>query len=299
MKLGMIRNAVTSRVGRQILTAQKHSPVVLFGAGILGVVATAVLASRATLKLDDLLNEHNETMEKIKNAESIEEFDENDAQKARALLYVRTFGRIGKAYLPAVAIGIGSICALTGSHIILTRRNVALTAAYAAIDKGFQDYRRRVIEQYGEDKDFELRFGEFDKEVLETKDGAIEVRRLKAPTDASVYARIFDDSCPDWNNNAEYNRIFLTAQQSYFNNLLRARGFVTLNDVYRNLGFEETREGMIVGWVNGMGDDFIDFGFMSRTDSERTRMFINGGEPNVLLDFNVAGVIYSKIPSHR
>lgn len=299
MKLDVIRNAITSKVGRQLLTAQKHSPAVLFGAGVVGVVAAAVLASRATLKLDDLLTEHSETMEKIADAEKIEQFDERDAQKARALLYMRTFGRIGKLYLPAVAIGIGSICALTGSHIILTRRNVALTAAYAAIDEGFKKYRQRVVEEYGEDKDLEFRFGEFEKEVMETKDGSVEVRRLKSPTDASVYARIFDESCPDWNNNAEYNRIFLTSQQNYFNNMLRARGWVTLNEVYRNLGFEETREGMVVGWVRGMGDDFIDFGFMSRTDSDRTRLFINGGESNVLLDFNVAGVIYHKIPSHR
>lgn len=295
MNLVGIRNAVTSKVGRQILTIQKHSPAMLFGAGIVGVVATAVLASRATLKLENVLAEHEETMEKIEVAESIDRFTEKDAQKARALVYLRTFGKIGRLYLPALTIGIGSICALTGSHIILSRRNMALTAAYATLDKSFRQYRERVIAEYGDDADEKLRFGDFDSETLQTGNGPLELKKFKMSPDMSEYARFFDDTNPNWNPNAEYNRIFLSAQQSYFNNMLNARGHVFLNEVYDSLGMDRTGAGAVVGWLRGVGDSFVDFGLFTRTDSPQLRLFVNGGEPSVLLDFNVCGVIYDKI----
>jgi hypothetical protein len=235
MNLVALRNAVTSRIGRQALTLQKHGPTILFGAGVIGVVATAVLASRATLKLNDILDEHAESMEKIDAAESIVEFTEDKAQRARTLVYMRTIGNVTKLYAPAIGIGVASIWALTGSHVMLTRRNAAVMASYAALDKSYRAYRDKVIEKYGSDQDEEFRYGEFDKELVQTKDGPV------------------------------------------------------------TLGFERTGAGAVVGWLRGAGDSFVDFGLFSQDQSPQLRLFVNGGEPSVLLDFNVCGVIYDKI----
>ena len=64
-----------------------------------------------------------------------------------------------------------------------------------------------------------------------------------------------------------------------------------LNDVYKMLGMDPTTAGQIVGWVVGNRDSFIDFGIYN-PDNERARLFVNGGERSILLDFNVDGVIY-------
>lgn len=290
-----IRNAVTSKVGRQVLTVQKHSPTLLFAGGVIGVVAAAVLASRATLKLEEELDEHVRLMEKINVAEDVEQFTEKDTAKARAIVYVRTFGRIARLYAPAVATGSISIFMLTGSHMILTRRNLAVTAAYASMEKAFEEYRKRVIEEYGEDADEKMRHGAFSTEVVQTDNGELTLKRFQFPTDMSRYARFFDDTNQNWSPVAEYNRIFLEAQQNWATNMLNARGHLFLNEVYDHLGMERSQEGSVVGWLRGVGDSFVDFGLFARDGSRQLRLFVNGGEPSVLLDFNVCGVIWDKI----
>jgi hypothetical protein len=208
---------------------------------------------------------------------------------------MRTIGNVTKLYAPAIGIGVASIWALTGSHVMLTRRNAAVMASYAALDKSYRAYRDKVIEKYGSDQDEEFRYGEFDKELVQTKDGPVTLKTFRVAPGHSEYARIFDESCPAWNSNSEYNRIFLEAQRSYFQNMLNARGHVFLNEVYDALGFERTGAGAVVGWLRGAGDSFVDFGLFSQDQSPQLRLFVNGGEPSVLLDFNVCGVIYDKI----
>ena len=67
-----------------------------------------------------------------------------------------------------------------------------------------------------------------------------------------------------------------------------------MNEVYERLGFEPTKAGQVIGWVKGMGDDFIDFG-MYNVSSEATMRFINGNENVILLDFNVDGPILETV----
>jgi hypothetical protein len=87
----------------------------------------------------------------------------------------------------------------------------------------------------------------------------------------------------------------LRGQQQYANDLLHARGYVFLNDVYDMLGIDRTKEGQIVGWVynknNEVGDNFVDFGIL-----ETNRETEDGSyEPAILLDFNVDGNILDLI----
>ena len=294
---------VTSKIGREIFIAQKNSPALLFGAGVVGIVATAVLASRATLKLEPVLDETQKNVEIAKNLcedESHPEYGVQDCQRDLVVLYIRAAVKIAKLYSPAIISGAAAIGFLAGSNRILTRRNAALTAAYATLDKAFRQYRTRVIEEYGPEKDFELRHGIVTEQITTTgEDGKKSkevVKRIGDPNSISVYARFFDETSRSWNRNPNYNLVFLKSQQNYLNDLLRARGHVFLNEAYDALGLERTSAGAVVGWMlssDGEGDNFIDFGMYA--DRPAVRDFINGNEPSILLDFNVDGMIWDKI----
>lgn len=296
MNLKAIGNFVTSKAGKQILIGKKHAPVILFGAGVVGVVATVVLASRATLKLHDVLDEAQEVLDQVSGLEH-ESYSEKDRQRDTAIVYFKTGAKIAGMYLPAFAVGAVSIACLTGSHVILTKRNLALTAAYAALEKGFRQYRDRVVKELGEDKDLEFRHGFTEKTIAEDTDEGPVTKTVKVLGDGypSIYARYFDDSCSPWQRQPAYNRLFLECQQNFANDLLRAKGWVTLNEVYEMLGMKRSQEGMIVGWVlDGDGDGYIDFGVFNIENGEN-RDFVNGWGDRVLLDFNVDGVIFDKI----
>lgn len=294
MKLSVIKNAVTSKVGRQLLLAQKHSPVIMFSAGVVGVVATAILASRATLKIDEILEEHDDALEKIDRYEGSDYSDE-ERQRDKVVVYFRTGAKFARVYAPALLVGGLSIAALTGAHITLNRRYAGAAAAYTALDKGFRAYRERVKDELGMDKDREFMYGMEDHTIIkETAEGPV-TQVIKRPgKKLSVYARFFDDGNKHWVNNHNYNQMFISCQQNWANDLLRARGHVFLSEVYDMLGIERSRESVVVGWILGNGDDYIDFGVFDN-DLHSGLLFVNGDEPSILLDFNVDGIIWDKI----
>ena len=285
---------------------EKHSPEILLGVGVVGVVATTVTACKATMKLNDILDECVETREKIKevaeNPKYDDKYSEEDAQKDLTINYVQTGVKIVKLYAPSVALGVFSVGCLLGSHNVMQKRNAALSAAYLTVDKSFKEYKQRVIDRVGEEVEKEIRYGIKAEEVVETvtdEDGnettVTETVKMMNPNLYSDYARFFDESSPYWQKDPEYNLVFLKAQQQYANDLLRAKGRLFLNDVYDMLGIEKTKAGQIVGWVydpvNPNGDNFVDFGIYDMS-KERVRAFVNGYEANILLDFNVDGNIW-------
>lgn len=300
MNIKRISNVFTSRVGRQVLVAQKHSPVVLFGAGIIGVAATVVLACRATLKLDEIVEKAQVDIEAAHSlrSQNYANYSEADCQRDLAIIYTRTAVRLGKLYAPAFIIGVASVGALVGSHAILSKRNVALTAAYAGLERAFKEYRQRVIDEIGEEKEQELRYASVTREIVEKDETGKEVTKVEKvidPTAYSPYARFFDEYSQSWSKTPEINLLFLRSQQNYANDLLKARGHVFLNEVYDMLGIARSKAGAIVGWViSKNGDNFVDFHIYDGT-SDIKRQFVNGNERSILLDFNVDGVIYDKI----
>ena len=298
-KLMNVYNGVKGKV-------EKHSPEILMGVGVAGVITTTVMACRATMKLDDILVEAAETREKIKevaeNPAYEDKYTEEDAKKDLVINYTQTAVKVAKLYAPAVAVGVISVGCLLGSHDILRKRNAALSAAYLTVDKSFKEYKQRVIDRVGEEVEKEIRYGIKAEEIIETvtdEEGnettVSETVKTMNPTLYSDYARFFDEASPCWQNDPEYNLMFLRAQQQYANDLLRAKGRLFLNDVYDMLGIEKTKAGQIVGWVydreNPNGDNFVDFGIYDMS-KERVRAFVNGYETNILLDFNVDGNIW-------
>ena len=285
---------------------EKHSPEILMGVGVVGVVTGTVMACRATLKLNDILEEAQETRDKIKEVASNpnyeDKYTEEDAKKDLAVNYIQTGVKVAKLYAPAVAVGVAGVGCVLASHDIMKKRNVALSAAYLTVDKSFKEYKQRVVDRFGEEVEKEIRYGIKAEEIVETvtdEDGnettVTETVKTMNPTLYSDYARFFDEASPCWQNDPEYNLMFLRAQQQYANDLLRAKGRLFLNDVYEMLGIEKTKAGQIVGWVydreNPNGDNFVDFGIYDMS-KERVRAFVNGYETNILLDFNVDGNIW-------
>lgn len=291
-----IPNVLSRTVGRTILQTQKHSPALLFGTGIAGMVAASVLACRATLKLEEVLDEIE--LDKSKANRLINnkhpDYSEDDYKKDMLYLQVRSVVKVCKLYAPAIGVGLASVGMLAQSHNILTKRNAALVAAYSVLEKSFNDYRDRVREDLGEDRERQYRFPT--EEIHDHSDGTKKKTKIVSPSSATIYARFFDQLCSSWSKNPEFNLLFLKCQQDYANDLLQARGHVFLNEVYDMMGIERSSAGSVVGWViskNG-GDNFIDFGIFNG-DNPKARDFVNGREGAILLDFNVDGVIYDLI----
>lgn len=302
MKLQNVKNILSVKVGRTGLLVKKHSPEILMVAGVVGIVTSTVLACKATLKAEDVIDEAKSKLDKIKEAkENFEEekYSETDYKKDLVTTYVQAGVGFVKLYGPSVTLGVASIGCILGAHNIMRKRNLALIAAYKAVEQSFSDYRRRVVDELGLDKDREFKYG-VKKEMVESgefdkkgKPKMVEVKTVD-PNGFSQYAKIFDKLNDNWSETSEYNQMFIKCHQNYANDLLRSRGHLFLNEVYDMLGFDRTQAGQVVGWVMGEGDDFVDFG-MFDSDNITSADFVNGRNQSIVLDFNVDGVIYDLI----
>ncbi len=309
-KLGV---AMATKMGRTGLVLSKYKPEIFIGVGLIAGVGAIVEACHATLKVDDILDEHKSKMAKVENLwarvnsnddeESLEDYSEKDYKSDKKKTFVQTGLAFAKTYGPAAGLEVASVtCVLVGFGVLRTR-NAAVMAAYKAVDEAFKQYRGRVVEEYGSDKDYEFKHNFRATEVVETvvdEDGKktkVKKTAFTAPdgTTYSEYAKFFDESNPVWSNKDDLNFLYIHAQQRQMNELLRSRGHVFLNEVYDALMIDRTKAGQVVGWIwNGDGQDGIDFGLFDG-EKVRNRAFVNGHEKSILLDFNVDGMIYDKI----
>lgn len=301
-----IMTNMTRTFNKSLFKLKKHSPEILVITGVIGAVTSTVMACKATLKVNEVLEEHRDTVEKIHECveKYPEEYNEDDKKRDLAATYGKTAVKFGALYGPAVLVGAASVTSILVGYNILHKRNVAAIAAYTAVASDFKKYRNRVVERLGENFDKELRYNIQTKEIEEkvvNEDGS-ESTVTKAVTvanpDYSEFTRCFDETCIAYEKSAEDNMRFLKCQQNYFNDLLKRRGHVFLNEVYDGLGFPRSKAGAVVGWIYDeecpIGDNYIDFGIFN-INSEAARNFVNGLEKAIWLDFNVDGVIYDKI----
>ena len=290
----------------------KHSPEILMGIGIAGVVTSTVLACRSTLKVKDILEDKETNMNNVKEvlAEGREDYTEEDARKDKTIIMTTTAIRIMKLYAPSVIIGAGAIACLLESHNVMRNRNAGLAAALAATTESFKQYRERVTAKYGDEVDKEMRYG-IKKEKKE-KDGKKTKEDIVVGCDEkelSGYARYFNESNINWTDDPQFNMMFLRQNQNWANDKLISQGYLYLNDVYDALGFPKTKAGQVVGWVydpknNERGDNYVDFGIYdlnvrgyrdemaNDTIAEERQDFINGYRNSILLDCNVDGNIW-------
>ena len=308
-----IVNKMTRTFHKVGFKLKKHSPEILVVAGVIGTVTSAVMACKATLKVSDVIDETKETIENIHDCvgkglktSDGEEYTQEVANKDLTIVYIQTGWKFAKLYGPAVLLGVASIGCMVGSNHILHKRNIALGAAFTAMDKSFKEYRGRVIERFGKDLDRELRFNTKEKQIEETvvdengKESTVtKTVEIVDPNVAhSIYSVVFCEGNTGWTKNAELNKVFLLQQQNYANDKLRLNGVLTLNEVYDMIGAPRTAYGQLAGWVytedSSVGDNFVDFGIFD-INSEKKCDFINGIERSIILDFNCIGNILDYI----
>lgn len=308
MNTQMIVEVVKKNLNSVGFTLKKNSPEILIVAGAIGTVTAAFMACRASMDLPEVLDDTHCKLDDL-HAEMEEGniITEKEFKRELSIVYFDTAKTIVKMYGPAIALGALSMGTVFASNNILRQRNASLAAAYATVDGAFKRYRSNVVEQYGEEIDKALRYGikkqtieevEIDskgKEKLVKK--TVEVAGID-PNQYSEYARFFDSMSREWEKSPEYNLAFLKAQQQVADDMLKSRGYLFLNEVYRMLDIPISPAGQSVGWIydekNPIGDNFVDFGIYE-INRAKNREFVNGYEPVILLDFNVDGNILSKI----
>lgn len=299
-----IIKSVNGVASKTVMKLKKHSPEILVVAGIAGTVVSAVLACKATTKVAEILDETNGTLDTIHEgmktgAINGQEYTTEDGKKDTVVVYAQTGMKLAKLYGPAIILGTLSITSILASNNILRKRNVALGAAYAAIDKSFKEYRGRVIERFGEQVDTELKYGIKAKkfEEIEVDPETGKEKKVKKtvmvadPNLQSDYAVYFDSKSRNYETNPDYNRMFLKAQQAFANDKLQTRGHLFLNEVLDDLDLPRTPAGQIVGWTKDGPDGYVNFRIVEvERETEDGRH-----EPALLLDFNVEGNIWEKM----
>jgi hypothetical protein len=310
MKKTELMNKMSRTWNRAGLKLKKHSPEILIVTGVIGVVTSAVMACKATTKLEELMEDSKNQIDKIhecaeKGEVNYHRYTEEDSKKDLTIVYAQTGLKLAKLYGPSVVLGAVSIGCILTSNRILTKRNAALAAAYMAEHTSFKEYRSRLIDRFGKELDKELKYNIKSEEVEETvvnEDGTEQVVKktvsVMDPNNYSPYAIVFDDGNTGWDPDPGITKFFLVEQQNYANKLLEKQGHLFLNEVYDMLGVRRTKIGNEVGWVydkeHPIGDNFVDFGLFD-INSPKARDFMNGYEKVIILDFNVDGYILDLI----
>ena len=308
--LSKVSTSAARFAGKAEFTIKKNSPEILLGAGIVGFVGTVVLACRATCRADEVLEFHRKKIKDIEDAKEIADadpegemsYDVEIYRQDKAIRYLKTTGNLAKLYAPTVAVGALSLACILTSRNIMQKRYLGVVAAYNGLSAAFEEYRKRVRDEYGEGLDKHFRYGTtyeelpvYDENGKKTKEKE-QVEKTETemvmPTDDSC--RFFDSSNPNWDKNPTFSMMWLRGQQNILNDILHTRGHVFLNEVYDALGFPHTPQGAVLGWIDGEGDNCIDFGLYDQ-NKENVRRFVNGVDNVIMLEFNHDGVIWDKI----
>ena len=303
-----LMNKATRSLNKFGFKLKQHSPEILVVAGVVGTVASVVMACKATLKVNDIIDESKELVDNIHEAVEQEKhtsdgeiYTQEDANKELLIVYAQTGWKFAKLYGPAVAVGTLGLGCMLAANNILRKRNLALAATVTAIDKSFREYRGRVVERFGKELDRELHYNIKAKEIEERivdENGNESVEKKIVPvmdsTGHSIYSVIFDDGNAGWSNTAELNKLFLIQREKEANFRLKQEGFLPLNEVYKMIGAPQTQYGQIAGWVytedGSAGDNHVDFGIFD-IHNEKARDFVNLREKVIVLDFNCIGNI--------
>ena len=301
---------VKAILGTVKYTLTKFSPEILLGVGITGVVGSTILACKATLSVEAVLDEHAEQLAKIEEGAALAEknlvdYPIKQEKNDRRILMFATTGKFIRLYGPSATLMIASIGCILGAHHIMKKRNVALMAAYKLMEEAFSKYRKRVVDELGENADAHFYYGservEGETRTVTDADGN-ETELSPVLNHLSGFSRFFEEDKPDqmggwtgstqWSKVHEYNLDFLKCKEEHFNNMLLVKGFVTINDVFAELGFAPTEAGMICGWryKSDRGDGYISF---KPRGIDGNWTYGRNGD-GLILDFNIDGVIFDQ-----
>lgn len=295
------------------LSLKENSPVIFLALGAVGFVTTVIMACKATTKLEGIVDSHNEKISEVKKAEEdgvIEtddgevEYSLEDAKKDKFIVSCKTGKELLKIYAPSIIFGVASLSCFLTSYKILSVRYATMCSIAAALSDTLNNYRKRVREELGDEADRRFYTGvKSETSIIETDDGKGKVKKEEITVDSydpngiPIYAKFFDESNDQWSKSPTVNLSFLKGMELRANDLFKERGVLLLNDVYSMLGIPVTEIGSRVGWFEGHGDQFVDFGMFNGSD-ERKRAFINGYEPSILLCFNCVPLLPGDVSHH-
>lgn len=229
----MSKPTPTSFLKRMEATLTKHSPEILTGIGIAGMISTTVLAVKATPKALMLL-------------------EDARYEKGSALKPAEKVKAAWKPYIPAIVTGTVSAACLIGANSVHSRRTAALAAAYQLSETALSEYREKVVETLGEKKEKAVR------EKI-SKD-----RVDKQPVSSSeVYITnkgdtLFLDPLSQRYFKSDIELIRRAENTLNKQMLQDISGYVSLNDFYGEIDLSYTDVGYDIGWNT---DKLIDLDF--------------------------------------
>ena len=194
-----IMKSVNGVASKAVMKLKKLSPEILVVAGIAGTVVSAVLACKATTKVAEILDETKGTLDTIHDgmetgAINGHEYTTDDGKKGHGCGLCSDGNEARKAFMvPPSFLARCPLPAFWRPTIFFRKRNVALGAAYAAIDKSFREYRGRVIERFGDQVDTELKYGikakKFEEIEVDPETGSKEKKVKKTVMVADLISR--------------------------------------------------------------------------------------------------------------
>jgi hypothetical protein len=242
---------LTSTIGGFIT---KNSPSILTGLSVAGLISTTVMAVKATPKALLLIEE-----EKYKRVtEGGDELSTKDV-----------IGLAWKCYIPAAIMGAATITCIIGSNSINQRRNAALAGLYSLSEAALKEYKNKVVETIGEPKAREI-----NDEIIKEK-----LHNNPVTSNEVIVAGKGEDLCYDALSGRYFmsDRETIKAALNELSHRLMTEMFISLNEVYVELGLERTGIGDLVGWYVEQGLIEPDF----------TSQVAEDGRPCLVLDFRI------------
>jgi hypothetical protein len=244
-------------------TLVKHSPGILTGLGIAGMVTSTVMAVKATPKALALIEEE----KRRQNKELVEAGHEPTVEKLKVKDVVRV---TWKCYIPSVASTAVSAVCLIGANTVNVRRNAALAAAYTLSESALKEYQEKVVETIGEKKERTVRDA-IAKDHLE-----------KNPVENTevILTGKGETLCLDLLSGRYFKSDMekLKRAENELNRRMKYENYISLNDLYDEIGLSQTRLGDKLGWNIDRG--YIEIYFSSQLATD--------GTPCLTLDFDKA-----------
>lgn len=298
----LVPKSVTRLASRSTLKLSANSPTILVISGVVGLGVTAVMAAKATRKIDPVVEQHKKDRANIGYVVKHDKVMRREQQTAIVEMYYNTSVSMLRIYGPTIAVGTLSAASVLCGHKILKGRHVATMAAYSGLQEQVRAYRDRVAKTLGEPAEKDIWDGAHG-EWVEDPDHKGEYKLQPKYDDAESMAALrpwFDETCDNWRPDPQSNYLFLKGVQTHMNDLLQRRGHIFLSEVLDALRLPRTPESIVSGWIwrpddpTWVGDNYVDFGFMT-SNSPDALAFREEQAASVQLNFNVDGIVYNFI----
>lgn len=240
-------------------TAMKHSPEILTGIGITGMITATVMAVRVTPKALVLIEEEKRQL----NYERLEEAKSKGHEECSRIDHLQPMELVRvtwKCYIPAAITGTMSIACLIGASSVNIRRNTALATAYKLSESTLREYQKKVVETIGEKKEQCVR------------DAVAKERLEKSPVESKevIITSKGDTLCFDVISGRYFKSDIdkLKKVENELNRQMRDEMYISLNEFYYEIGLDAVKMGDDLGW--NINDGYIDLTFSSQLATDGT-----------------------------